>query len=520
MNKRIKKRIAFVLACVMMLSLCACGKKSIPFSKGVKEGERTAWYLGGNNLFHKEVDPKTLFKDVPDSIDPAAVYASLELTEQMLQGVYGLNDPKKDIKTVLKEIPTETITLKSEPVDATVLPVAVYFGADYITGSGLLLTQYRQISDYPIAVLEFAAKNMPAQAVCTYEISANTVTFKQITQTSALHEDFAYEFTGLEFVYGINLCGPYLEFSKDEHTLQLKAYCVTKSGNEQLYMQGCSRLDSPLVDQLDYLSSSSVWNSAVKRDGSKYALSAYKFDDSGRFTVYLENEDASEIFVQQYAYILHSSANGILDTFSVTLLDEDKIYDYADSITQRETRVLEEQGVDVAALTVEDIETIAEKKADLFDDLYTAFRENGIKATINRSTGEIALDSTVLFEVNESKISGNGKVLLREFMQVYTSVVFSDEYEDFVSKILVEGHTDTSGSYELNQQLSLERASSVMTYCLSEDCGIAAEQISTLETMMEAVGYAYDKPVYDENGEVDMDASRRVAFRFFVNVKN
>lgn len=31
---------------------------------------------------------------------------------------------------------------------------------------------------------------------------------------------------------------------------------------------------------------------------------------------------------------------------------------------------------------------------------------------------------------------------------------------------------------------------------------------------------AYDKPVYDENGEVDMDVSRRVAFRFFVNVKN
>ena len=37
---------------------------------------------------------------------------------------------------------------------------------------------------------------------------------------------------------------------------------------------------------------------------------------------------------------------------------------------------------------------------------------------------------------------------------------------------------------------------------------------------MEASGYAYDKPVYDENVEVDMEASRRVAFRFFVNVKS
>ena len=54
-----------------------------------------------------------------------------------------------------------------------------------------------------------------------------------------------------------------------------------------------------------------------------------------------------------------------------------------------------------------------------------------------------------------------------------------------------------------------------MAYCLSDECGAN----SALAAMMEAAGYAYDKPVYDENGEVNMEASRRVAFRFFVNVK-
>ena len=52
-------------------------------------------------------------------------------------------------------------------------------------------------------------------------------------------------------------------------------------------------------------------------------------------------------------------------------------------------------------------------------------------------------------------------------MDVYIRVVFSEEYENFVSKILVEGHTDTSGSYDLNQQLSLDRANRVMAYCLT-----------------------------------------------------
>lgn len=525
MNHPMRRSVAIVLACVLVLSLCACGKQSLPFSKGVAEGDRLAWYLGGNNLLRAEVDPKTLFKDIEDTIDPAAVYASVDWTEQMLQGVYGLNNPKKDKKSVMKEIPMEEGDFNHGSVAATILPIAVYFGADNITGaeSGLLLTQYKEISDHELAVLEFAAKNAPAQVICTYEISGSTIVFKQIKQTSAIHEAFAYDFTGKEYRFDFTLSGPYLTFTAGGHSLQLKAYCVTKSANEQLYLRGYSQPDSPLVDALDHFVCSSALTYAVKRDGSRYDLSAFKFDDTGRFTVYLAQDNAetgeSNVFIQQYAYILQSSANGLMDGFSVILLDGEKFYNYADSDIQREVRSLEEQGVDVSDLTEKEIETIAEKRADLFDDLYQSFQQQGIQATINRSTGEIALGATILFDVNESSISGNGKMLLKEFMDVYTSVVFSKEYKDFVSKILIEGHTDTSGSYEMNQQLSLDRAVSVQEYCLSEDCGIDPAYANTLQTMLEAVGCSYDKPVYDENGEVDMDASRRVSFKFIVNTK-
>lgn len=516
MNYRMQRCFALILAVILTLSLCACGKKSLPFSKGIKEDGRLAWYLGGNNLLKAEVDPKTLFKDTTDTIDPAAIYNSLEWTEQMLRGVYGLDNPKKDKKAVLKEIPMEEVAFKEEPLAATILPIAVYLGKDNITSAegGLLLTQYKEISDHEIAVLEFAAENAPAQAVCTYEIQENAIVFKQIRQTSAVYDSFTYEFTGNEFSFDFALSGPYLTLSRDGYSLQLKAYCVTKSANEQLYLRGYSQPDSPLVHNLDHFACSSVWNYAVKRDGSYYDLSAFKFDDTGRFTVYLE--DDGQVFTQQYAYILQSSANGVMDGFSVLLMDGEKFYDYADSDIQREVRALEEQGVDVSELTEEDIESIVEKKADLFDDLYQAFQEQGINATINRSTGEIALGATILFDLNESAISGNGKDLLKEFMAVYTSVVFSKDYENFVSKILIEGHTDTSGSQELNQQLSLERAESVRDFCLSEECGNYAD---TLQPMLEAVGCGYDKPIYDENGEVDMDASRRVSFKFIVNTK-
>ena len=105
-------------------------------------------------------------------------------------------------------------------------------------------------------------------------------------------------------------------------------------------------------------------------------------------------------------------------------------------------------------------------------------------------------------------------------MRVYSSVVFNEKYEGFISTILVEGHTDNSGSYDLNQALSQQRADNIRAYCLSEECGISGDYLEVLQTMMEAKGYAYDRPVYDENGEIDMDASRRVSFRCLIDLSS
>jgi chemotaxis protein MotB len=138
--------------------------------------------------------------------------------------------------------------------------------------------------------------------------------------------------------------------------------------------------------------------------------------------------------------------------------------------------------------------------------------------SINAQTGEIALDSTVLFDYNASTISAEGQAFLQQFTQIYTSTVYSEKYADFVSRILVEGHTDTDGTYERNLELSQERADNVLNYCLSAECGVDSAYAALFAQSAEAVGYSYDKPVYDVDGNVDMDASRRVSFRFVINL--
>lgn len=70
--------------------------------------------------------------------------------------------------------------------------------------------------------------------------------------------------------------------------------------------------------------------------------------------------------------------------------------------------------------------------------------------------------------------------------------------------------------YERGLSLSEERAENVKNYCLSKEIGV---DISKLASSMETIGYSLGKPVYDNNGGVDIEASRRVSFRFIVNLE-
>ncbi|MBO5870914.1 MAG: OmpA family protein [Clostridia bacterium] len=525
--KKTIKLLSLLLVCAFLMMLCACDNGAPGVSNvGKTEDGKLVWYLGGNSIMDQDAKPEPFFEGVEDTINPEQIYNATQFTADMIHGVYTLNDKDKDLKTVRKEIPFEDVQFYNGTHNITILPVAVYLGAENIcsTQTKYKYGEFKTIKEHEVAVLEFATADQIGQTPCIYEVDGNNITFKQVKQTSTGEEPFAYELTGVEFKYTFKLSGPYMTFTKDRNSLKLKAFCLTKNTDQKLSMHGYSLHDSPLIHELDYFSSSGMFNYAVRRDGSYFDRAAYKIDDEGRFTVYLSETDMvsgeTEKIIGQYAYIMQSGAGAFFGAdFSIILLDGSKAYYYTDDITDREARALEEQGVEVENMTEEEIKDIAEKKADLFDEMQKEFEAKGINATVNRATGEIALDATVLFAVNESAVSDDGKAFLQKFMDVYTTVVFGEKYKGFISKIMIEGHTDPTGSYELNQTLSKARADSVKDYCLSAECGVDAAYLTTLQGMTETIGYSCDKPIYDANGEVDLAASRRVAFRFIINVE-
>lgn len=135
------------------------------------------------------------------------------------------------------------------------------------------------------------------------------------------------------------------------------------------------------------------------------------------------------------------------------------------------------------------------------------------------ATGEIAMDATVLFGGDSAELTSEGREFLNKFLKAYTSIIYNEKYDGFIAKTMVEGHiAPVSGTtYEGGMPLSEKRAENVKNYCLSGETGV---DTSKLAPTLETVGYSQSRPVYDADGNVDIEASRRVSFRFIVNIDN
>ena len=166
----------------------------------------------------------------------------------------------------------------------------------------------------------------------------------------------------------------------------------------------------------------------------------------------------------------------------------------------------------------EELDRIIGVKSDLIETLKTAFENTNLRVSVDSKTGAITLDSSILFELDEYDLSAAGQEFLVQFLPVYLNVLMSPEFSGYVSEIIIEGHTDTEGTYMHNLELSQQRALAVAYFCLSEENDFLDEQtLEALRNMVTANGRSFSDPVYDQYGRIDMDASRRVEFKFRLN---
>lgn len=101
----------------------------------------------------------------------------------------------------------------------------------------------------------------------------------------------------------------------------------------------------------------------------------------------------------------------------------------------------------------------------------------------------------IKFRLGKAKIRRSSNKILDEAITVL------QKYPDV--KLEIQGHTDTSGSDEVNRKLSQARADAVMAYMTTK--GVDASRLT-------AVGYGPDKPVADNSTRAGKALNRRVEF--------
>ena len=115
---------------------------------------------------------------------------------------------------------------------------------------------------------------------------------------------------------------------------------------------------------------------------------------------------------------------------------------------------------------------------------------------------KITFREGIQFALNSAELSETSKTNLTDLAETLK------KYDD--TNILIEGHTDITGTREYNMTLSDKRAESVADFL--NDLGVAGKRVTT-------AGYGPDQPVADNDSEYGRQQNRRVEVAIFANEK-
>lgn len=177
-------------------------------------------------------------------------------------------------------------------------------------------------------------------------------------------------------------------------------------------------------------------------------------------------------------------------------------------------------------LRVTDLETLLNQQAAQIDELVgvrariieqlrDAFAQQGVEVNVDTQTGALTLKDAVFFDTNKAVLKAEGRAVLEQIIPVYFRTLMSGGNAEYVSEIIIEGHTDSDGTYAHNLDLSQRRALAVVTFCLDDSFeSLTHEEKLLLRNMITANGRSESQLIYYADGTENKEASRRVEIKF------
>ncbi|MCD8477986.1 MAG: OmpA family protein [Sulfurospirillum sp.] len=243
---------------------------------------------------------------------------------------------------------------------------------------------------------------------------------------------------------------------------------------------------------------------ALEENDAKLELSAKEIESLKHLLLQVENErDESKGALMATQTELSNTSNTLkLKQGELALLSQ-KLLDTS-SAHQRLVEDLNITKVRIKNLTGIRIKVVQELKSKL-----------GQKINIDPNSGAIRLPSGILFDVGSYELKPEAKKQLKETLQPYLEVLLNDtDIRDNIDHIMIEGHTDSDGSYMNNLDLSQKRAYAVMAFIYSWD----ESKNALLQRYISAIGRSYSDRIF-KNGIEDKNASRRIEIKFSLSNK-
>ncbi len=209
--------------------------------------------------------------------------------------------------------------------------------------------------------------------------------------------------------------------------------------------------------------------------------------------------------LQEYVGRVVVLSNQLTEKEDELKLKDQKLADILTALDAKKTKYddllakLQSQKAKIRSLTGIQLKVISALKETL-----------GNKIDIDRRSGALRLSSNILFDKGKSDLKETAKTeLAKAFNEYIGALVTNEAIRPHLDRIVIEGHTDSDGTYLYNIELSQKRALAVMNYLLT----LPIAQKYNLKKFLVASGRAYLDPI-KHKGMEDKEASRRIEIKF------
>jgi len=280
------------------------------------------------------------------------------------------------------------------------------------------------------------------------------------------------------------------KISEDERKLKMKDDAVSKN----------ERLLKLKIDEIEKLNKMLLDSKNREAKLSKKIVIVQTVFDKTK-----EELNKKKKTLQDYKGKVIVLSNKLTNAKNVVKIKDEKLLAVLNAMDEKKTKYdelienLQSQKAKIKSLTGIKLKVVAALKEAL-----------GNKINIDKKTGSLKLASNILFEVGQASLKDEAKVELKKaFEQYIGTLVTNNEIRSHLDKIIIEGHTDSDGSYIYNLNLSQKRALAVMEYLLTLDF----TKKHNIRPLMTASGRAYLDAI-KVNGKEDKEASRRIEIKF------